>query len=149
MMTETNVSAAKPAWWFWLVCAVGVVWNGFGAFDFAMSALRGDAYYRASGMTEAMITFFHSYPAWMWIVWFVGTWGALAGTVLMILRSRWAFPVYVASFAAFLLSLVYAYTQPGHEVATKGMAPMHITIFAGCIFFIWFARFAIKKGLLR
>jgi hypothetical protein len=148
-MTDTTVSAAKPAWWFWLVCAIAILWNGFGAYDFIMSALQGDAYYRSMKMTEPQIAHMHSYPAWMWVVWFAGTGGAFIASVLLLLRSRWAFHAFVISLLGFLMSLVYAYFINPSAAATQGMVPIHATIFVGCVFFIWFSRFATKKGLLR
>jgi hypothetical protein len=148
-MTDTTASAIKTPWWFWLVCALGLFWNGFGAFDFAMSVIQGDAYYRSMKMTDEAITYMHSYPAWMYVVWFAGTWGALIGTILLIARRRWAYHAFIISLVGFLLSLVYAYFLSGHPELAKPMLAMHITIFIGCVFFIWFASFSTRKGLLR
>jgi hypothetical protein len=38
-------------------------------------------------------------PAWMTGVWAIGVWGALAGSVLLLLRSKWAVHVFAASLA--------------------------------------------------
>lgn len=148
-MTDTTVTVVKTPWWFWLVCAIAILWNGFGAYDFAMSAIQGDAYYRSMKMTDAQIAYMHAEPAWMWVVWFVGTWGALIGSLLLLLRRRLALPVFIASFVGFLVSLVYAYAIAPSPDATHGMGAMHAVIFAGCVFFIWFAWWTTKKGILR
>jgi hypothetical protein len=148
-MTDTTTTAGKTPWWFWLVCAIAILWNGFGAYDFAMSALQGDAYYRSMKMTEAMIAYMHTYPAWMWAMWFAGTVGGFIGSVLLLLRSRWALHAFVISLAGFLMSLVYAYGISKAPEGTGNMAGMHAVIFVGCVFFIWFAWWTTKKGLLR
>jgi len=147
-MTDTTAIAGKTPWWFWLVCAIAILWNGFGALDFAMSIIQGDSYYRSMKMTEAQIAVMHGYPAWMYVVWFAGTWGAFVGSVLLLLRRRWAFHAFVVSLIGFLMSMVYHYVL-APDPAMANMAPINITIFVGCVFFIWFSRFAAKKGLLR
>lgn len=150
-MTEDSAAApaAKVPWWFWLVCVLALLWNGFGAYDFVMSIIQGDAYYRAMKMTDAQIAMMHAYPAWMYAVWFAGTWGAFIGAALLVLRSRWAFHAFVISLLGFLMSLVYAYHLSGMPETAEGMEAMHAAIFVGCVFFIWFSWFATRKGFLR
>jgi hypothetical protein len=146
--TAPAASARKISWRFWLVCALAILWNGFGAFDFAATLVRGDEYCRAMGMTEAQIAYMHTYPAWMYAAWFAGTWGGLIGAVLLILRSRWALYAFVISFAGFLLSVIYHYLlSEGHKVMPA--VGIDVAIFVGCLFFIWYARWATKVRILR
>jgi hypothetical protein len=89
-------------------------------------------------------------PAWMTGAWAVGVWGALLGSILLLLRSKWAFHVFVISFAAFVLSVIYTYGfTNGLEANGMTAVVMHAVIAASCIFFIWYARFATKRGILR
>jgi hypothetical protein len=148
-MTDTTATVAKTPWWFWLVCAIAILWNGYGAFDFAASVIQGDSYYRSLKMTDPQIAFMHAYPAWMYVVWFAGTWGAIIASVLLILRSRFAFHAFVISFLGFLMSLVYAYVLSNAREVMGSMVVMHAVITVGCIFFIAFSRRATKSGLLR
>lgn len=138
----------KTPWHLWLVGVLGLLWNGYGATDFAMSMIRGDAWYRMNKMTEAQIAAMHSYPAWMYVVWFAGTWGAIIGTVLLLFRSRWAVHAYVVSLVGFLLSLIYAYFLSDASAAAEGMVVVHVVIFIGCLFFLWYARTMAKRGVL-
>jgi hypothetical protein len=78
-----------------------------------------------------------------------GVWGAVLGTVLLLLRRKWALHVFVGSSAAFLMSLVYTYLlSNGGEVMADG-AIMSAVITAGCIFFIGYAWMMAKRGVLR
>ena len=139
----------KAPWHFWLVGLIGLPWNGFGAYDYFMSQSGGGAYLRSLGMTDAQIAYFAAMPAWAISVWAIGVWGALAGTILLLLRRKWALPVYGISFAAFLLSLVYTYAlSDGARIMGDGWV-MSLVIAAGCIFFIWYAFAMRKRGLLR
>jgi hypothetical protein len=141
----------RTPWHLWVVGVVGLLWNSFGGYDYFMSKTVGDAYLRQAGMTEPQIAYFNAMPDWMTAVWAVGVWGALLGSVLLLVRSKWALHVFIASLAAFVLSLVYAYAlSNGAEVmgGTQYMI-MNGIILAGCLFFAWYAWFAKKSGLLR
>jgi hypothetical protein len=143
-------SAAKTPWYLWVVGVVSLFWNAFGCYDYYMTHTGGDEYLRSFGMTEAQIAFYHAMPAWMTGAWAIGVWGALLGSILLLLRSKWAFHVFVISFAAFVLSVIYTYGFT-NGVEANGMTAviMHAVIAASCIFFIWYARFATKRGILR
>ena len=150
MTTATDTPRAGAPWHFWVIAIVSLLWNSFGAYDYAMSHLKGDAYYRQMHMTDAQIAYMHSYPAWMTAVWAIGVWGALLGSVLLIARSRYALPVFVASLAGFLMSLVYSYLlSDGAKTMGQGGTIMELVILVGCLFFVWYARLMAKRGVLR
>jgi hypothetical protein len=147
--TVEAAPAAKVPWHFWLVCVVAVLWNGFGAYDFTMSVTQGEAYFRSMGMTDAQIDYYNAMPSWMYLPWIAGVWGAVAGTILLILRRRWAFHAFVVSLAGLIVSLIYAFfLSNGAQVMGEAMY-MQAVILIGCVFFVWYARWATKRGLLR
>ncbi len=151
MTTATNDSAGSATpWHLWVVGLIAVLWNGFAGYDYIMTNTEGDAYLRRMGMTEAQIAYMDQYPAWMTAVWAVGVWGAVLGAVLLLVRSRWAFPSFAASLIAFVISLVYAYGMSnGAEVMGRQMMIMNVVILAGCLFFAWYSRLMTKRGVLR
>ena len=73
-----------------------------------------------STMTDAQIAYFHSYPVWMTADWAIGVWSSVVGSVLLLLRSRYAFPAFVLSLLAIIVSLVYQYvlSPPAEGVAS-------------------------------
>ena len=148
MMTNIAPAARAPAH-LWIVGVLGIIWNGFGVYDYLMSKLRGADYLREMGMTDAQIAFAQSYPMWMNAVWAIGVWGALLGTLLLLLRRRAAAPVFMLSLLAYLLSLFYAfYLSNGREVMGDSSA-MHVVVLAGCLFFAWYSRAMARKGVLK
>ena len=150
-MTETRDAVQRRVpWHFWLVCVVAVLWNGFGAYDFTMSLLKGDAYFETMGMTEAQIAAYHQMPSWSIAVWALGVWGSVAGSMMLILRSRYALHAFIASLAGLVLSLIYTHllSNWGELAGQMGMI-MNAVIFAGCVFFVWYARAATRWGILR
>lgn len=150
-MTETRDAVQRRIpWHFWLVCVVAVLWNSFGGYDYVMSLTQGDPYFRSMGMTEPQIAAYHRMPSWSIAVWALGVWGAVAGTVLLILRSRWALHAFVVSLAGLVISLIYTHllSDWGALAGMTGMV-MNAVIFAGCVFFIGYARAATRWGILR
>ncbi|MBX9575743.1 MAG: hypothetical protein K2X07_08895 [Caulobacteraceae bacterium] len=157
-MTDMTV---KTPWHLWAVGAIAVLWNGYGAYDYVMSMTGGAEYLTKMGMTPEQMAYYEAFPAWMTAVWAVGVWGALLGSLLLLLRRRLAFPVFALSFAAFLFSLFHTYVvagagemmgymmQDGQKVATPMIYVMNGVIAAGCAFFTWYAWTMGKKGVLR
>ena len=99
-------AAGGVPWHFWLVAIVSLLWNGFGGYDYTMTQLRDPGYFAM--MSEQMHAsvaelkaFFDSFPAWASALWAIGVWGSVAGSILLLMRSRHA-------TTAFLVSLVGA-----------------------------------------
>ncbi len=143
-------SAAKAPWHLWAVGIASLLWNAFGCYDYYMTNTGGDEYLRSYGMNEAQIAFYHAMPSWLTGAWAIGVWGALLASVLLLLRSKWAFHVFVISFAAFVVSVIYTYgfTNVAEVNGSMGMI-MSAVIAASCIFFIWYAGLMKKRGVLR
>ena len=143
------ITGEKTPWHLWAVGVFGVLWSGFGCFDYVMTTTRGADYMRAAGMSDAQIEHLLAAPAWLTAVWAVGVWGGLAGAVLLLLRSKLAVPVFIASLAAFVASLVYAYAISPMPGDGAGMMVMQVVIFIICVFFVWYSSRAKSSGLLR
>lgn len=147
MTITADTPRPRAPWHLWAVGIVSLLWNSFGAYDYFMSKTAGDAYFRQSGMTDAQIAYFHAMPAWMTAVWAVGVWGAFAGSVLLLLRMRLAYPVFAASLAGFLMSLVYSYII-AKAPASSQMMVMNLVILTGCLAFLAYAQLMAKRGVL-
>jgi hypothetical protein len=146
----TDTTATPPPWHLWLVGVLSLLWNAYGAYDYLMSHVGGDAYLAGMGMTEPQIAYFHAMPAWATAVWAVGVWGALLGSVLLIMRRRWALHAFAASLAGLLLSLAYAFllSDGGAMMGEQGVV-MYAVITTACVFFVWYAWAMSKRGVLR
>ena len=134
----------------WAVGVVSLLWNGFGGYDFVMSMTQGEAYWRASGMTDAMITYYNAMPAWMYGPWVLGVWGAVAGSVLLLMRSRFAVHAFALSLLGAVASLAHGWMNPMPELpaAMAAMAYMPYVIAVIAAFLAWYAWSMSKKGVL-
>lgn len=150
MATRAIARPASPPWHLWLVGILGLLWNGFGGYDYYMSQTAGDAYLRSMGMTDPQITYFNAMPAWMTAVWATGVWGAVVATVLLLMRSRYAFEAFAVSLAALMFSHVYTYLlSNGSQVFGGSMLVMNIVITAAAILFLYYAARMRSAGVLR
>lgn len=146
-MIETT---AKAPWHLWMVGVIAVLFNAIGVFDFIMSMSQGAAYMASAGMSADQIAHYQGMPLWMTVVWAVGVFGAFAASILLLLRRKLAFPVFVVSLAAFLLSLVYTYAlTDGGAVMGQQMAVTSGIITTLLIFFSWYARSMTARNVLR
>jgi hypothetical protein len=148
-MTDTT-KAATP-WHLWAVGGISLLWNAFGGYDFVLSMTQGETYWRASGMTDAMIAYYNAMPAWMYAPWVLGVWGAVAGSILLLLRSRFAVHAFALSLIGALVSLLYGLVidkapPPPPEMAAMAYMPYVIVVIAA--FLAWYAWTMNKKGVL-
>jgi hypothetical protein len=140
----------KTPWHLWLVGVIAVLFNAIGAFDFVMSMAQGANYMASAGMTSAQIAHYQEMPIWMKAVWATGVWGAMLGSVLILLRNKLAFAVLAVSLTAFLISLVYTYVlTDGGEIMGAPTAITNVVIAVLLLFFMWYSRLMTRRGVLR
>jgi hypothetical protein len=145
--TADSGPAARPGLVFWIVAGVAMLWNAFGGYDYTMSHLQGEPYYRQMGMTDEMIAYMGTYPSWMHAIWAIGVWGSVAGSVLLLLRSRWATHAFGVSILGAIGSLGYTFASPdGVRLFGLMMPGIIIAICAGLI---WYSQRMAKAGVLR
>ncbi len=142
---------SKTPWHLWVVGAVALLWNGFGGYDFIMTTTQGEPYMRSMGMTQPMIDYFNAMPAWMYGPWILGVWGAVAGTILLLMRSRWAVTAFALSLLGAVVSLIYQKVidpMPPLPEAMQAMGYMSYVIVVIAAFLLWYAWTMRKKGVL-
>ena len=147
MTTETMESGRVTPWWFWVVAVVSLLWNAVGGYDYTMSHVVGEAYYHQSGMSAPQIAVMVAYPAWMHAVWAIGVWGSVAGSLLLLLRMRWALHAFVLSLLGAAGSLIHTAMTPGGAQAMGLIFPVIICVI--CVVLAWFSWAMTKRGVLR
>jgi hypothetical protein len=133
----------------WIVGGAATLWNGYGAYDYLMIQTRNGAY--LAMFSEAQRTYFESFAASMETAWALGVWGGLAGSLLLLARSRYAVAAFGLSLAGVAGSTVYQYllSPPPEDVIDGAMIAMTVAIWAVAIGLFVYAREVRAKGLLR
>lgn len=146
-MTDTT---SRAPWHLWLIGVIAVLFNSIGVFDFVMAMAQGAKYMANAGMTPEQIAHYQQMPVWMTAVWAIGVGGAFLASILLLLRKKPAFAVFVLSLAAFLISLVYTYVlTDGGAIMGRQMAITSAVIAILLLFFSWYAHAMRKRGALR
>ena len=153
---EAPATAATPApWHLWAIGIASLLWNCFGGYDYVMSQTRNAEYMRMMtepfGVdTQAAVEYFDGFPLWADTAWALGVWGAVAGSVLLLLRSRYALHAFVVSLVGIVASLAYSYANPLPGLTDSGFATvMPIVILAITALLAWYARRMTAAGVLR
>lgn len=133
----------------WIVGILALAWNGFGAWDYLMSLTQGETYYRATGMSEELIAYYNFMPGWVYIPWTAGIVGALVGTVLLLLQSRYALYAFVISLLGSIASNVSAIAFVKDGFFADGAAVMPALILAICILLAGYSTWLTRHGLLH
>ena len=143
MSTIGNTRAAAP-WHLWLVGILTLLFNAMGILSYTATKLGMLA---ELGMTPGQIAFMDSYPAWASALWALGVWGAFAGSVLVLLRSRLAVPAMVVALTGLTGTTVYNYALV--EVPADMQAPaLDAAIWAVTLFLLAYARAMRAAGVL-
>lgn len=134
-------AAAKPPPSFWVITILGLIWNGFGAYLYLLS--KFDLETALAGASPEMRDYVISQPVWANAAYALGIWGSMAGSVLMVLRSRYAVPAFAASLAGAVASF---FAQALAGVIQPGLAIFILLVIA----FLWhYSRRSAAQGLLR
>lgn len=150
-----SVTGAKPGAAYWIVGAVSLLWNGFGGYDYLMSKLRNMDYLTSAvggdgALAQQMLDMLDAMPVWAHFLWGLGVWSSVLGSVLLLMRSRHAVPVFMVSLIAAALSFAYQFTltKPA-GLDTPVMKVMPLVILAGIVLQWWWARRSAAKGWLN
>lgn len=145
-MKRQDFSAKTPLH-LWIVGGLSLLWNAFGAVDYTMTQTRNADYLAA--FTPAQLAYFEAFPAWVDAAWAFGVWGALAGSLLLLLRSRYAVTAFAVSLAGLALSTVYQFTGPTPPPMPEAAKYMTPVIWIAAIALLWYAWRQRTNGVLR
>ena len=139
----------------WIVGLLSLMWNCFGCYDYLMTRMR-NADYIASAMPgvdpSAVFAWIDGFPLYAQVGWGLGVWMGLLGSILLLLRSRWAVWSFGLSLVGAVLGLGYqialAPPLPGaHETAAMKAIPYVVILIALAL--VLYVRAMEKRGVLR
>jgi hypothetical protein len=99
-----------------------------------------------SSFTPEQRAYFYGFPMWVVASWALSVWGGVFGAVALLLRKRWAVPVFAISLVTMVLTTFHNF------VLTNGMAIMGGTgglVFSAVIFVIAVALLVYARSLAR
>ena len=152
-MSDDRARARTPTH-LWIVGAIALLWNAIGCYDYLMTRMRNTEYLESMMPTvdpQAMLAWVDAFPIWAQFGWGLGVWAGLVGSLLLLMRNRWAVLVLGLSLAGAVLGLGYQIVgAPPMPGATGGMMEiMPYVIIAIALGLFLYARSMRQKGVLR
>src|SRR5688572_27904559 len=102
----------RPPIHLWITGLGATLWNGFGAYDYVMTRTHNAEYIRTAmpgSDPSAIFAWVEAFPIWAQFGWGLGPWCGLAGSILLLLRSRFAVHAFALSLLGMLLSFGYQF----------------------------------------
>ncbi len=134
----------------WIIGIIGLIWNLMAAFDYLMAKFQVAAYTEMWSAAEQ--AYFTSFPLWVNATWAVAVWGAVLGSVLLLMRNEWAVAAFAISLLAMLLNTLYSFVLADlriQDVAGPGALAFTSVIVIFALLLLHYARRMRDAGVLR
>lgn len=151
-MGQPAARRATP-WHVWAVGVLSLLWNLIGTADYTFSHLHNRAWLNVGaermGITaDDMIAYLDGFPAWLHAFWAIGVWGAVAGSVLLLVRSRFAIWAFVLSLLGLAVTQFDRALTP-QPAWVQGDLVTNLLLWAVASFLVIYAVSMRRKGVLR
>ncbi len=142
------MSGGKPSFVYWVVGVLATAWNSVGVMSYVESVRRTPE--AIAALPEAERALMAATPAWVTGAFAVAVFGGVAGSLMLLLRSRWSGAVLTLSLLAAIAQFGYLYGVAGaYGVLGNAGAGMAAGIILVGVFLVWYAGRAKARGWLR
>ncbi|HBZ43989.1 MAG TPA: hypothetical protein DEO85_08045 [Maritimibacter sp.] len=140
----------KTPWHIWVVGILSLLWNAGGAFDWVMAHFAGESY--MGMMTEEQRAWYQDFPAWAEVFWALGVWGAVIGSLLILVKSRFAVGAFALSIIGLIGNSVHSVLSMGNalvDMMGPGAMLFNLAIIIVAIALWAYAKRMTARGVLR
>ena len=103
-------------------------------------------------MTPEQLAYIEAFPDWFQATWAIGVWFSVLGSLLLLLRSRFAVQAFFISLLGLLASSVYTYglaeVRMVDSASTMALV-FSIAIYVVLVLLLIYARAMRRRGVLR
>lgn len=144
-MTEAN----KPNTGFWIIGVVALIWNVLGVMGYLGTVYMTEDI-RAQ-YTAEQLALMDNAPAWLTGVYALAVFSGLLGCILLLIRKKWAIPVFGITLLMVLIQMLYSWLATDSIAAfgTFQGIVMPLLIIAIAIFLYFYSKGAAGKGWLK
>ena len=145
---DNSSTSFKVPTWFWIVAVVALLWNLMGLMMFFVQmTMSAEA---LSELPEDQQELFKTMPMWVNIAFGAAVVGGTLGSIGLVMRKRWAFPVFIISLLGVLAQQTYFYflSDTVKIMGIGNMVPTMLVLVVAILLAI-FSKKWISKGWLR
>ena len=137
--------AIKAPWHLFLIGFAAVLWNLAGVFDFLATATQFEPYMLL--MPEGAREYWANLPDFIYGIWGLAVFSALAGSVMLVRRQLLALRVLALSATATIFSMAATYSRPAPDADLNRVVAVCIIVVA--LLVLNYAFHQAKRGVLR
>ena len=143
--TMDTAAVAPRRWTFWVIAFIALLWNLIGVAIFVMQLKLTPEMIAAMPAPQRAV--YAATPAWINLVFGVAVVSGVLGALCLLLRKRWAVPLFLISLLAIAVQLAgaYAVTPVWAASGAAGLGlPVMLVVIA--LYLWWYSRDAAAKG---
>lgn len=134
--------------WFWLLAIAGLLWYLMDASVFYMRVFGGDM--AMANVPENQQMLYKNMPSWVNVVFALEVFGGLLGCIGLLLRKKWALPLFIVSLIGVLCQSFYIWFLSDAVSVMGNMAIiMPVVAIVITLVLIMLSRRSIGSGWLR
>ena len=144
-MTTKN----KPSIGFWIIAVIALFWNIMGVIAYLGQVYITDEVLNT--MTPEQQELFANTPSWIIGVFAVAVFSGLLACLLLLLRKKWAIPLFLISLLTVLIQTGYGFfaTNQAEAYGTVQGIVMPLLILVIAIFLYMYSKKAATNGLIN
>ena len=140
--------ATNPTGAFRAISILALAWNLIGVTMFFLQT--GLTPEQVAAMPEEQRVVYEAMPGWLAVVYGVSVFAGALGSLGLLLRRRWALPLFAISLASVLVQMIAVYAlTPAWQASGASGLPMTFVIIGIAAFLLWYTRRASTRGWLR
>ena len=146
-MTDLTAIQTSTTRTFWIISSIAFLWNLIGVATYLMTVtITPEA---LAEMPEAESALYTDTPTWITSIFALAVFTGLAGSILLLLRKKLAYPIFILSLVAIVIQMSYTLIV-SNVVQVHGptafITPVLVTLIGA--YLVTFSSRAIKKGIL-
>jgi len=149
MANKSNLFSDRTPtpWHLWVVGILAVLWNAIGAFDYVATQTQIESY--MAQFTPQQLEFFYGFPTWLVFFWATAIWSSVAGSFALLLRSRFAYPLFLISLLSMIVTSIHNFGfSNGAEVMGQVGVIFSAIIALICVFLVIYSRAMVTRRVL-
>ncbi|NND62424.1 MAG: hypothetical protein HKN48_04455 [Flavobacteriaceae bacterium] len=139
----------KPNVGFWIIAVVALIWNIMGVMSYLGTVYPTEE--SRAAYTAEQLALMDTAPSWLTGVFAVAVFSGALGCLLLILRRKWAVPIFGISLLAVLVQVGYNWfaTDSIEVFGTVMGVVMPLFILIVAIFLYFYSKGAVGRGWLK